>query len=74
MGKKTKKPSFNPMVLWDNMTQEQQKLMLKNVYCVKCRGMVEIKNYTFHPEGKSLMLRGICSKCGHEVARVLEGA
>lgn len=63
----------NPMLIWDNMNNELQKLILDNVYCTNCSDMTTIKDFTFQPTGKSLVLKGLCAKCGHKVARVLEG-
>jgi len=74
-GKRTakKKQASNPMSIWDNLKEGHKRLILDSVYCVKCTGATTIKDYTFHPEGKCLVIRGKCLKCGHEAARVLEG-
>jgi len=68
-----KTTACNPMQIWDNISDENKRRILDNAYCAKCSDMTTIKDFTFHPEGKCLVLRGVCAKCGHKVARVLEG-
>jgi|GEM_PF-561988 len=74
-GKQTtgKKPVSGSMDIWNNIQDKHKKFILESVYCVKCMDVTTIKDYTFHPEDGCLVIRGKCSKCGHEVARVLEG-
>jgi len=58
---------------WNAMPAHAREQILSNVYCVHCRGGVSIVNITGTLEGGSLVLKGNCAKCGHEVARLVEG-
>jgi hypothetical protein len=58
---------------WENLPEENRRRVLEKVYCGKCMGAVEIVDYKVVFEGIGLVLRGKCKKCGHKVARVLEG-
>jgi Domain of unknown function (DUF5679) len=44
----------------------------QNVFCVKCRGAVEIVNFTGEEENGDVILKGACAKCRHDVVRVVE--
>ena len=46
--------------------------ILNNVWCVRCRKGSSIGNLTGKIESGMLVLRGICTKCGGDVARVIE--
>jgi hypothetical protein len=59
-------------VLWGTIPKEGQGRILKNVFFVRCRGAVEITNFTGEEENGEVIRRGVCAKCGHEVARVVE--
>jgi hypothetical protein len=60
-------------VLWGAIPIEAQKRVLAAVFCVKCRGAVQIVNYsgTVAKNG-DLILDGSCAVCGHGVTRTLE--
>ena len=60
-------------VLWGAIPLAAQKRILANVFCVKCRGAVQITNFTGDVEKNGdVILKGSCAVCGHEVVRVLE--
>ena len=59
-------------VLWATIPKAARERILKNVFCVKCRGSVEIINFKGEESDGNLVLTGSCAKCGHEVARVVE--
>jgi hypothetical protein len=59
-------------VLWSTIPQEARERILKNVFCVKCRGAVEIVDFKGEEKRGDLILVGLCATCGHEVARVIE--
>jgi hypothetical protein len=63
----------NALKIWKNTPKELRRRVLENVYCGQCVGSTEIVDYTTEPAGVGLVLRGKCKKCGHKVARVLEG-
>jgi len=58
--------------LWNKIPQTKQQLILNNVYCVHCRVAVTMVNVSGFIEGSSLVLKGLCSVCGGNVARVIE--
>ena len=59
-------------LLWSSIPKEAQARILANVFCVKCRGSVQIKNFAGEEENGDVVLKGVCAKCGHEVVRVVE--
>ena len=59
-------------LLWGTIPKEARERILKNVFCAKCRGSVEIIKFTGEEHDGNLVLKGSCAKCGHEVARVVE--
>ena len=60
-------------VLWGTIPLEAQKRILAAVFCVKCRKGVQITNFTADVDKRGdVILKGSCSKCGHEVVRVVE--
>jgi len=75
---KKKKPStdgsFTPKAkkIWESIAGDIQIKILNNVWCVHCRKESSIGNLTGKIESGMLVLRGSCTKCGGEVARVIE--
>lgn len=57
---------------WDKIPAGAQARILDNVYCGECTDMVSISLETAEMQGASLILRGKCKTCGHEVCRVVE--
>jgi hypothetical protein len=46
--------------------------LLNNVWCVQCKEITGIGNVSGKVESGMLALRGVCTRCGGEVARVIE--
>ena len=75
---KKKKPStdgsFTPKAkkIWEAIPGIIQFKILNNVWCVQCRKESSIGNLSGKIESRMLVLRGTCTKCGGEVARVIE--
>jgi len=75
---KKKKPStdgsFTPKAkkIWEAIPGIIQFKILNNVWCVQCRKESSIGNLTGKIESGMLVLHGTCTKCGGEVARVIE--
>ena len=59
-------------LLWGTIPKEARERILKNVFCVKCSGSVEIIKFTGEERDGNLVLTGCCAKCGHKVARAIE--
>lgn len=66
--------SFTPKAkkIWEAIAGDIQIKILNNVWCVHCRKGSSIGNLTGKIESGMLVLRGICTKCGGDVARVIE--
>jgi hypothetical protein len=67
----------------DNFTPEAKKIwqaipagirlkILNNVWCVQCKEMTGIGKIRGNVESGMLVLGGVCTRCGGEVARVIE--
>jgi hypothetical protein len=75
---KNKKPStdgsFTPKAkkIWEAIPGIIQFKILNNVWCVQCRKESSIGNLSGKIESGMLVLRGTCTKCNGEVARVIE--
>lgn len=59
-------------VLWGGIPRDARERILSHVFCVKCRGSVSITRLAGQERNGDLILRGVCSKCGTEVVRVVE--
>ena len=59
-------------LLWGTIPKEARERILKNVFCVKCSGSVEIVKFKVEESDGNLVLTGSCAQCGHKVARVVE--
>ena len=66
--------SFTPKAkkIWESIPGDIQIKILNNVWCVHCRKESSIGNLTGKVESGMLVLRGSCTKCSGEVARVIE--
>jgi hypothetical protein len=66
--------SFTPKAkkIWEAIAGDIQFKILNNVWCVHCRKESSIGNLTGKIESGMLVLRGTCTKCGSDVARVIE--
>lgn len=58
--------------IWMGLPADIRSKILSNVWCSNCRTAVTICDYNAGFDGGVVVLRGFCSTCGHEVARVLE--
>ncbi len=79
--KKTKKKkktslddSFTPKAkkIWEAIASDIRIRLLNNVWCRHCGKMSSIGNLSGMVESGMLVLRGSCTKCGSDVARVIE--
>jgi len=66
--------SFTPQAkkIWESIAGDIQFKILNNVWCFHCRKESSIGNLTGKIESGMLVLRGTCTKCGSDVARVIE--
>jgi len=58
--------------VWGTVSGDLQLKILNNVWCVGCRKTTGIGNVGGKIERGMLVLRGVCTRCGGEAARVIE--
>ena len=68
------KPLLNPQAkkIWESIPGNIRLKLLNNVWCTQCGDMTGIGNVCGKVESGMLVLRGVCTRCGGEVARVIE--
>ena len=59
-------------LLWGTIPKEARERILKNVFCAKCGGSVEIIKFTGEERDGNLVLKGSCAQSGQKMARVVE--
>ena len=60
--------------LWDGIPEAFRQTLLANIWCGKCADGTTIVNFRGEVEGGDLILRGVCSRCGSQVARHIESS
>lgn len=65
--------SFTANKKWLAIPEETRRKLEQNVWCGYCSDVVQITNYVVKESGPGIILEGKCKKCGHEVARFIEG-
>jgi superfamily II DNA helicase RecQ len=65
--------SFAANKKWLTIPAETRKKLEQNVWCAYCLDVVQITDYVVKDSGTGVVLEGKCKKCGHEVARFIEG-
>lgn len=66
--------SARARVGWNRLSPTSRLKLLNNVWCVACRVGTSMAIDGASAAGPDLVLRGTCTKCGGEVARVVEDA
>jgi hypothetical protein len=57
---------------WNQIPEVIRKDIMDNVWCSRCSAVTAIELREGVMERRSLVLRGVCKRCGGEVARVIE--
>ncbi len=57
---------------WNGLNETNRKLILETTWCPSCKNGICMQLHEAKMLGRSLLLRGICKECGHDVARVVE--
>jgi hypothetical protein len=57
---------------WNRIPETIRKDIMDNVWCTSCRAGTSMQLREGVMEQRSLVLRGVCKRCGGEVARVIE--
>ena len=58
--------------IWDNLPGDIQMKILNNVWCRTCSDTTGIGSVSGKVEKGMIVLKGICTRCGNPVARVIE--
>ena len=60
--------------LWQGIPEASRQILLASVWCGKCADGTTIVNFCGEVKGGDLILRGVCSRCGAQVARHVESS
>jgi hypothetical protein len=65
--------NFTPKAkrIWESIPGDIRLKILNNVWCIQCKDMTGINNFNGKVESGMLVLRGVCTRCGGAVARVI---
>ncbi|AZN39814.1 hypothetical protein [Paenibacillus albus] len=72
MAKHDNVTSIQALQTWKAIPEQHREKLVRNVFCGKCGGAVEIVDYSIKKEKHGLLLRGKCRTCSGPVARVVE--
>jgi hypothetical protein len=61
------------MKKWNEISDGTKKELLSNVYCSKCQEVVTVTAYELESSDMDLIIKGKCSLCSYNVARLIEG-
>jgi len=66
--------NFSPRArnIWRAIPADAQLKILSTVWCTRCKNMITIYGISARVGSGMLVLRGSCSRCGADVARVVE--
>jgi hypothetical protein len=64
--------SFEAMKRWLGIDEATRNELIRNVWCTKCRGETTIHNFSVEMDKFGIVLEGLCVKCNHSVARMIE--
>ena len=66
--------NFTPKAkkIWQAIPADIRLKILNNVWCVQCKQTTGIGKVSGKVESGMLVLRGVCTRCGGKVARVIE--
>ena len=56
---------------WSQIPEPVKEKLIHNVFCSSC-GVTTILDYSIHHDSIGIILKGICFKCGRDVARIIE--
>ena len=68
------KTSFKALQIWNLIPENIRSTILSNVYCVNCKDMTTIIDYSIEESKSDIVLRGKCAVCNGEVARIVENS
>ena len=64
--------SQKAMQRWNQLHDKVKLHLLENVYCSKCKDVVKIIDFDANLVDDDLILKGKCSICNNNVARLIE--
>lgn len=59
--------------VWGAIPSLVKDKILQNIWCSQCKSVATISGFTGQIVDGNLVLKGQCTKCGHAVARLIEG-
>ncbi len=62
---------FRTAQKWKKIPKDLQEMLINNVSCSSC-GVTTIIDYSIHNDKLGVLLKGKCTKCGKDVARLVE--
>ena len=57
--------------IWESIAVDTRTQILGSTWCDHCSGLTSIGNFSGEIESGLLVLRGQCSKCNNDVARII---
>jgi hypothetical protein len=68
------KPNLTPQAkkIWEAIPGDLRLRLLNNVWCGHCTAVTGIGKISGKVEKGDLILRGVCTRCGGDVARLIE--
>ena len=60
--------------LWEKIPTKIRVKLLNNVWCGRCLGMCSVGNAKAIVKDGDIIIEGTCTKCGNNVARLIEGS
>ena len=57
---------------WDAAEKAIQEEVSKGAFCVRCGGVTTVVKYKIVMKEDSIVLKGKCKKCKHNVSRLIE--
>lgn len=60
--------------LWEKIPPAIRVKLLNNVWCAHCQGMCGVGNAKAVVKAGDIVIQGICTTCGNNVARLIENS
>ena len=65
-------PNIKMHKKWNSIPSDQQQKILENVWCTKCSSVTKVIKPDLEQIDHDLLIKGNCTKCNGEVARLIE--
>ena len=71
--KEEEKNDWQAIKKWHAIPKDIRKKLEENAFCVSCKGVTTIIEYSIVLSKNDIVLKGKCERCGGKVNRVIEG-